>query len=154
MTALTKPCTQCPWRLANQGKRHFGSFYSKKNLNRLWNQVRGGGNQQSCHLTDPSHPDHVVAGAKTSSTPQECPGSLILIIRELKKIEKLGDGVVTVEAMKKYSATRRKGITKHGMLYWLVARVQFAGVKPVGGLPIPNIPDDEEIGLPEELREA
>jgi len=149
---LTKPCAQCPWRKENQGKRHFGSFYSKKNLTRLWNQVRGGGNQQSCHLTDPTHPDHVTAGAKEDSTPRECPGSVILICRELRKIETLGGGEITVEATEEYWRTRKRGLTKNGMRSWLIQRVKFGHVPLLGGPPMPEVDEnDQTIGLPEEM---
>lgn len=148
---LTKPCAQCPWRLKNQGKRHFGGFYTKANLRRLWNQVRGGGAQQSCHLTDPQHPDHIASGAKPDSIAAECPGSIIVISRELKKIESLGDGVISVPAISKYHSTRKRGITKKGILYWGVQRIQYAGVPFIGGPKLPEVVDDPEIGLPDEL---
>ena len=86
MTELTKPCAQCPWRRSNQGKKHAFGFYTKANLRRLWNQVRGGGNAQSCHLTDPSHPDHIAVGAKADSEARECPGSVIVVKREIAKM--------------------------------------------------------------------
>jgi hypothetical protein len=152
---LTKPCAQCPWRLSNHGKRHFGSFYTKANLNRLWNQVRGGGRAQSCHLTDPQHPDHIAAGAKPDAKPRECPGSVILVVREMRKLEKFGGGEITKEAMIAYAKARKKGLTKNGMLYWLIQRVQFGHVPMLGGPPLPSVDEkDMEIGLPEELREA
>jgi hypothetical protein len=151
---LTKPCAQCPWRTANQGKRHFGSFYSKKNLTRLWRQVRGGGNPQSCHLTDPSHPDHIAAGAREDSKPRECPGSVILIARELRMMEKLGGGQITVEGTEKYWKLRKRGLTKKGVHYWLVQRVQFGHVPMLGGPPLPKVDEnDPEINLPKDLAE-
>jgi hypothetical protein len=147
-TELKKPCVQCPWRLSNQGKRHFGGFYTKVNLRRLWNQVRGGGRAQSCHLTDPSHPDHIKAGAKVNGGAVECPGSVILIRRELRQMAD-ADGVIGKEGLQRYQKTRKKGLTKHGILYWIVQRVQLAGVPMAGGLPLPEVDDsDKEIGLP------
>lgn len=153
MTELKKPCAQCPWRLSNQGKRHFGSFYTKANLRRLWNQVRGGGAKQSCHLTDPSHPDHIKAGAKETSEAVECPGSVILINRELRKMSD-ENGVISDESLDRYRKTRKKGLMKTGILYWVVERIQFAGVPMVGGSPLPEVDaDDPEIGLPSFLEE-
>src|ERR1700681_4104072 len=81
-----KPCDQCPWRLANQGKKHPFKFYTKQNLRRLWKEVRGGGNAQSCHLTDPSHPNHVAVGAKSGAKAKECSGSVIVVLREVQAI--------------------------------------------------------------------
>lgn len=151
---LKKPCEQCPWRRSNQGKRHFGSFYSKKNLTRLWNQVRNGQGVQSCHLTDPSHPDHIVAGAKESSEPRECPGSVILVMREIHQM-KDAEGVVSNEGVLAYLKRRKKGITKMGVVGWIVGRIQHGGVPFIGGPKMIEVDvGDEEIGLPDYLKEG
>ncbi len=145
---LTKACAQCPWRLENQGKRHFGSFYSKVNLKRLWNQIRRGGGVQSCHLTDPQHPDHILAGAKPGAEPKECPGSVIVVSRELRRIADK-DGVLDNPGLKKYLKERKKfGLTRTGLQYWIMSRIQLGGVPFVGGPKIPDVKDDPEIGLP------
>ena len=81
-------CEQCPWRRSNHGKRSPGGFYSQKNLRRLWSEIRSGGGFQTCHLTDPSHPDHVAAGAPQEAKPRECLGSLVLVAREIEVLEK------------------------------------------------------------------
>lgn len=145
----TKACAQCPWRKSNQGKKHKFGFYTKANLRRLWNQIRGGGGQQSCHLTDPSHPDHVSVGAKATATAQECPGSIVLISRELKQMAD-DKGVITVEGMTRYRKERKKGLTKSGLAYWIVSRIQFGGTV-FGGPKFPDIPDDTDVDLPAEL---
>ncbi len=150
---LKKPCDQCPWRLSNQGKRHFGSFYSKKNLKRLWNQVRGGGGVQSCHMTDPSHPDHIRAGAKATSQPRECPGSVIVVNREIAQMAN-AENKVTDEGVMAYLKRRKKGITKHGVLYWVVQRIQMADVPFFGGSKMIEVQDDPAIGLPADMREG
>lgn len=148
---LKKPCAQCPWRLANQGKKHESGFYTKKNLTRLWNQVRGGGNHQSCHLTDPSHPDHIEAGAREGSKAQECPGSVILVRRELRLMAG-PDGAI--EDPRPYLAKRKKGLTKKGIMYWAMARLAM-GHTLLGDGPLPDVDEqDQEIGLPEYLREG
>jgi TusA-related sulfurtransferase len=135
----------------NQGKRHSLSFYTQANLRRLWNQVRAGGRAQSCHLTDPSHPDHVIAGAKPDATARECPGSIILIKREIKKMADVNN-VITVEATKHYLATNKRGITKTGIVYWVIQRMQLAGVPFMGGQPMPEVDvDDPAIGLPQSI---
>jgi len=154
MAELKKPCAQCPWRTANQGKRHFGSFYTKANLRRLWNQIRGGGSAQSCHLTDPSHPDHIKAGAKGTSEAVECPGSVIVIKRELRKMAD-GNGTIDDVTLAQYKKTRKRGLTKTGILYWVVSRIQFGGVPVVGNAKLPEVDDeDPEIGLPPFLEEG
>ena len=62
---VSTPCTGCPWRTANHGTPHPGGFYRRTNLRRLWARIRQGGGIQSCHPTDPGHPDHMkFAGAK------------------------------------------------------------------------------------------
>ena len=149
-----KPCEQCPWRLVNQSKRHPFHFYTKANLSRLWNQIRKGGGMQSCHLTDPSHPDHVAVGAKPGATAQECPGSVILVRREAMKMAD-DKGLIDVEGLTRYKLSRKKGLTKTGILYWIVQRIQFAGQPFVGGEALPEVDDEDvEIGLPENLREG
>lgn len=151
---LKKPCEQCPWRLSNQGKRHFGSFYSKKNLIRLWNQVRNGQGVQSCHLTDPSHPDHIAAGAKENAEPRECPGSVILVMREIHQM-KDAEGVVSNDGVLAYLKRRKKGITKMGVVGWIVSRIQHGGVPFIGGPKMIEVDvTDEDIGLPDYLKEG
>ncbi|MCY4121361.1 MAG: hypothetical protein OXG72_10630 [Acidobacteria bacterium] len=94
-TSAGTPCEQCPWRVANHGKRHPGGFYRKDNLRRLWNQIRKGSRLQSCHPTDAGHEDHrKYAGAKPGAKPLECIGSVILILREMRYADTL-DGNTT-----------------------------------------------------------
>lgn len=145
-----KPCPQCPWRLENQGKKHFGHFYTKVNLTRLWNQIRKGGAAQSCHLTDPSHPDHIAAGASEHAKIKECPGSVILVLREFKLLAD-STGHIGETGLFNYLKTRKKGLTKQGIL-WLVSRYTQGGVPFVGGPKLPVVDsEDKEIGLPEYL---
>lgn len=150
---LKKACEQCPWRLSNQGKRHFGSFYSKKNLTRLWGQIRRGGGVQSCHMTDPSHPDHIRAGTKATAQPRECPGSVITVKRELNQMAN-AEGVVDNDGVLAYLKRRKKGLTKHGVIYWIVSRIQMGGVPFVGGPKMPDVKDDPEVGLPPDMSEG
>lgn len=123
------PCNECPWRVANHGRRHPGGFYRKDNLRRLWNQVRKGGGIQSCHPTDASHADHrKYAGAKPGATALECVGSVILVLRELRYADTLdGDttaGQLSVTDGERYLAEtgQRKGLTREGFLYHGFAR--------------------------------
>ena len=123
-TTRLNPCAACPWRTANHGKRHKHSFYTKRNLTRLWNQIRRGGRIQSCHPTDPGHRDHE---AKPGSTPQECAGSVILVTRELRHACGLGgkQTELTVDNVEDYlrkHSRDRKGLTRSGMRYFTVVR--------------------------------
>ncbi len=144
-------CAQCPWRLSNQGKKHKSGFYTAKNLRRLWNQIRNGGNQQSCHLTDPSHPDHIEAGAKPGARAKECPGSVLVVLREVSRMAD-AKGVVTPEGVDRYAATRKGGLTKQGIRYWCIQRIAMGHVALLGGPPMPDVADDPAVGLPEALR--
>lgn len=153
-TPLKRACEQCPWRLANQGKKHAYKFYTMANLKRLWSQIRKGGAQQSCHLTDPSHPDHIASGCKETAVARECPGSVIVVTREIKRMA-TADNTITPELATRYSAERKRhGLTKQGMRYWLIDRIQFGGVPFFGGPKFPDVEDDPAIGLPEQLREG
>ena len=136
-------CPGCPWRRSNHGKRHPGGFYRKDNLRRLWNQIRRGQAQQSCHLTDASHPDHVAAGAPENATPRECTGSIVLVIRELDKIKAIAggpDAEITPEHVNEYLAGNRRGLTWDGLVYWMLQRIQMANQRLYGEPPIPDLP--------------
>ena len=52
-TSDREPCSDCPWRIANHGRRHPGGFFRKDNLRRLWNQIRKGGGMQTCRVRRP-----------------------------------------------------------------------------------------------------
>ena len=152
---MRSPCDQCPWRKSNQGTRHKFGFYRKDNLTRLWNALRRGGAGQSCHPTDPRHPDHVACGAKPGSKPQECIGAVILIMRELEQIDeirkKAGDKVIEPKHIDQYLATRKKGLTRKGLHYWMIARVMLGHV-PFGEGPLPEADHkDKRIALPVHL---
>lgn len=147
----TTPCDRCPWRIVNQGKRTPWGFYSKRNLRRLWNQIRGGGAPQSCHPTDPSHPDHIEAGAKPDSEAQECPGAVILVLRELELMASYGrDGhTIDDQAVPAYLKAHRDGLTKQGIAYWALARISLGGVPFLGGPKLPPVNTEEPgIGRP------
>jgi hypothetical protein len=148
--AKTTPCEQCPWRRSNHGKRHRFGFYTKSNLRRLWKEIRHGGGEQSCHLTDPSHPDHISVGAKPGASAQECPGSVVVVLREVKRMAD-DKGTVTSEGVQRYLQERKRGLTKAGIFYWVISRMQMGGVPMVGGAKLPAVADDPEIGLPKWL---
>ena len=122
-----------------------GGFYRKDNLRRLWNQVRNGGGQQSCHLTDPSHPDHVAAGAPANAQVRECAGSIALIRREIEKLRQITggpDAQITGEAIDHYLEQNPRGISKRGMAYWILQRLELGGAPIIGGPIIPDVSRD------------
>lgn len=146
-TVVAHPCEHCPWRVANHGKRTPWGFYTKANLRRLWNQIRRGGQGQSCHPTDPSHPDHVAAGAKPGSEPRECPGAVILVYREFEKLQAVAAGQpIEARHCDEYRKQNPQGLTKSGLLYWLIKRYQFGGVPFIGGAKLPEV-DRAEPGI-------
>lgn len=140
---MKTPCTNCPWRPENHGKRTPWGFYTRANVRRLWGQIRRGG-AQSCHPTDPNHPDHVAAGAKPGSTPQECAGSVLLILREAEKLAKLGKDGNTIDDQAVYQYLRRypDGLSKTGIAYWILGRMKFGGVPFFGSGP--KLPDVDQ----------
>jgi hypothetical protein len=141
--SITHPCSECPWRIANHGKKHKHGFYTKANLARLWREIRAGGQGQSCHPTDPSHPDH---GAKPDTETRECPGSVILVLRELQRLNDVG-------GVEEYRKIRRKGLTRDGILYWGLARLKLGHVPLIGAGKLPTVTNDPEIDLPSYLKE-
>lgn len=147
-TACTaKPCENCPWRKTNHGRRHPGGFFTKANRQRLWNQIRGGGGIQSCHMTDPSHPDHVAHGTPEHATAMECCGSVVLVVRELNRLKELSrptatqpDEITRAGCDAYLAETRdRRGLKRDGLLYYMLAR---QADPPVGDGILPKPPDD------------
>jgi len=138
---MKSPCEHCPWRLSNHGKRTPWGFYTKANLTRLWNQIRRGGKGQSCHPTDPSHKDHIEAGAKPGANPQECAGAIILVRREFAAAAD-ETGKINDETLARYKRDRKDGLTRSGLIYWLLSRLQLGGT-PFGQDKLPEVNDDE-----------
>lgn len=145
---MKTPCANCPWRISNHGKRTPWGFYKLANLKRLWNGIRRGG-PQSCHPTDPNHADHIAAGAKPGSEPQECPGSVVLVLRECEKIASYDNNTISPKSLDVYFKKHQDGLTRAGVMYWVIGRQQFAGVPFVGGPKLPKVDvSDVEIGRP------
>lgn len=85
--ASPKPCSACPWRIENQGKRHPGGWYTKANLRRLWARLRRG-EKMTCHPTDPENPlPEGWPAPPPSATTVECCGSLVLTQREFMRYQ-------------------------------------------------------------------
>lgn len=134
------PCSACPWRTANQGTRHPHGWYTKANLRRLWSGLRRG-ERMTCHPTDPDNlvpeggravPEHVAT--------RECTGALILVQRELQRIN---DDVLAGGNLTAYRRDNPKGLTREGMAVHF-ANLQWGGALP-GTLPMakPNLNDTE-----------
>ena len=142
-------CPNCPWLKANHGRRSPGGFYTKRNLRRLWNEVRSGKGMQSCHMTDPVHPDHVAAGTPLTAQPHECPGSVALAVRELLKLKAVRDRVESEQAVEVYLRENPGGLKRQGIFFWLMQRVSLVGVPVIGRDPLPwidpQLVDDEEL---------
>lgn len=145
---IHRPCANCPWREENHGKETPWGFYDEDNLRRLWEEIRtadGDCQGQSCHPTDPSHPDHVEAGAKEGSEPVECAGSVILVLREFVAIRDAREGdTITPEHISAYLEAKPDGLTKEGILHWLIGRYMHGGVPFFGsGSKLPEVDIDE-----------
>lgn len=138
--ATQHPCVPCPWRTANQGKRHPAGWYTKANLRRLWAGLRRG-EDMSCHPTDPRNP--VPAGTRPvpeKATTLECAGSLILKQRELKRFQRLVLDNPGGDPFKLYRQQHPRGLTRAGLLA-VVQRAMFGGMPVIGGLEMtrPNL---------------
>jgi hypothetical protein len=58
------------------------------------------------------------------------------------------------EEVDAYLAKRKKGLTKPGIIYWLISRLQFGGVPYLGDRPLPKVNIDcDRIALPTFLEE-
>lgn len=126
-------CATCPWRKSNFEKPHPHKWYGRKNLLRLWNGLRKGqAPGMSCHSTDSRN--EVPEGTKPvpeSVEMKECAGALLLVIREIRTLEKQKD----------YLKTRKGGLTRKGGIAW-VERALFPPFIPV-------LDEDPDIQLPD-----
>ena len=154
----TAPCKGCPFLRANQGKRTDGSFYSLKNLKRLWAGIRQGtdGKLMICHATDPhAKLTGSPAGAKAElikeGNERVCLGALFLFRREERLLNEAG-------GLKQYRAHPRAAkppMTRFGFLAVVNAIVNGAIVKGLGGRQIEILEPDmtADVGLPWEPKE-
>lgn len=127
-SACPKPCSSCPWRLANQGSTpdpH--KFYTKGNLARLWKGLREGV-RMSCHPTDPRMAEF--AGYESLAdrdTTHECAGALTLQQRELMKYQDIAlANPKSKRTLQDYKKQHPKGLTRNGLVS-LVERSVFGG---------------------------
>jgi hypothetical protein len=151
--AAPRPCAQCPWRTANQGKRNAHGFYRKENLRRLWRGLRAG-ERMTCHPTDPmmaefSGYENTAGRAVT----RECAGALILTQRELVRFQAAGeqaDKAHTKDALVRYrSAVGSRAMSAGGLaeIAWIALT---AGRLSPAGLPMRAMNLNEPgIGVPD-----
>lgn len=122
----TSPCAACPWRTANQGRRHPDGWYTKANLRRLWAGLRRG-ERMTCHPTDPDNPTPPgVAGPAEGHPTRECAGALVLVQREAQR---LGELVEAGGNLADYRRDHPRGLTRVGMAQ-VFANLQWGGVMP------------------------
>lgn len=130
--AAPQPCSECPWRLSNQGKPHPDGWYSKSNLKRLWSKLRKGENM-SCHPTDPTNPiPEGCTPVPTDARTLECAGALILQQRELMRFQGAMNGIdKRAQVFATYRKQNPNGMTLRG-LGSIIERSIFGGV--LGGV--------------------
>lgn len=118
--AKIEPCAACPWFLTNQGKRHPGGWYTKKNLARLWAKLRRG-DGMTCHPTDPQNevPEGLAKPSENATT-YECAGAIILQQREVMWLQRYDD-------YRDYRRNRPMGLLREGLAE-TVSRVMFGGI--------------------------
>lgn len=128
--ALPKACAHCPWRVSNQGKPTADGFYTKANLRRLWSGLRSG-EAMTCHPTDPRmNAFESAPRVSLSATTHECAGSMILVQRELVRVQ-------DAEDWKTYRGRPGPRLTMGGAAEH-VARMIFGGT-PMGGAKVPRL---------------
>jgi hypothetical protein len=115
------PCSACPWRTENHGKPHPDGWYTARNRDRLWSKLRRG-DGMTCHPTDPENPCSTGSAVPEDATTHECAGALILLQRELKKIE-----AIPGSDLKRYMKENPRGLTRSG-IGSLLNQLMFGGL--------------------------
>lgn len=144
--ASPKACSDCPWRLSNQGRPHPGGWYTKANLRRLWSGLRHGV-AMTCHPTDPDNPmppglNPPAPGSRTV----ECAGALVLQQREIMIFQDICNAEPKGNSLRTYKQQRPGGMSRMGLIE-IVERFMFGGVELIGGAKMTK-PDlnDREVG--------
>lgn len=125
------PCSDCPWRTSNHGRRHADGWFTKRNRERLWAGIRRG-EHMSCHPSDP-----MMTSGREDDDVRPCAGAFVLVMREFHAFQHdhTGDAAAYVRA-------HPRGLTKVGLFRW-VERIFFGvGLLPGGPRPYPNRFDD------------
>lgn len=133
--ASPRPCAHCPWRVANQGKRHPGHWYTKANLRRLWSGLRRG-EDMTCHPTDPEMdvPEGLPTVPETART-TVCTGALVLKQREFMRFQRIVEAHEDWSLRQVHAEYRHqhpRGLTLDGLRSLLEESV-FGGT-PLGGV--------------------
>jgi hypothetical protein len=130
------PCSKCPWRTANQGTPHPHGFYTKANLRRLWGGMRKGV-RMTCHPTDPRMAEFEgYEGTAKAPETRECAGALILIQREMDRVQdamRAAEADGTKDGVARYRAENARGLSRDGIVAHFEAAV-FGGIPMIGGL--------------------
>lgn len=140
--ACPKPCAQCPWRIENQGTPHPHGFYAKANLRRLWAGLKSG-ERMTCHPTDPEMAEFEgYEGTAERHVTHECAGALVVIQREMMRVQASMDEASAEgkrDGIARYRRQHPKGLTRDGVFAHFSASVM---VMP-GELPMarPNLGD-------------
>jgi hypothetical protein len=145
-SACPKPCSSCPWRLANQGsKPDPHKFYTPANLTRLWKGLKDGA-RMSCHPTDPRMAEFAGYEALAERTvTHECAGALTLVQREMMKFQAIAEADPKGSSLKTYRKLHPKGLTRNGLIS-LVERSVFGGTALDSvAMALPDL-NDAEIG--------
>ena len=150
-----RACAHCPWRLSNQGKPHPHSFYSKRNLARLWAGLRSGrAPGMTCHPTDPRMAEFEGYEATADrELMRECAGALTLMWREVMHFQEIAKeaerGELMTNALREYRRRFPHGLTRRGLVE-VVTRFTFGGTPFARATPgVDNIlVNDPEVGYP------
>lgn len=129
-----EPCPDCPWRVANHGRRSGAKvegesygWFTQRNRDRLWARLRRG-EAMTCHPTDPRDERH---GAAPGTKTKECAGAVILQQRELVILQRLLRSDADT-ALASYRTARPAGLTREGMAV-LAWNAQMGAVPLLGG---------------------
>lgn len=142
--ACPKPCSSCPWRLANQGsKPDPHKFFTKGNLARLWRGLRDGA-RMSCHPTDPRMAEF--AGYESLAdrdTTHECAGALTVVQREFMKFQEIAEADPKGKTLQQYKKLYPKGLTRYGLVA-IYERAVFGNSGLAGtAMSMPDLNDGE-----------
>lgn len=125
--ACPRPCSSCPWRLANQNsKPDPHKFFTSANLKRLWGGLRKGA-RMTCHPTDPRMASFAGYEALADrEVTHECTGGLTLQQRELMAYQAIAEANPKGPTFKQYKQHHPNGLTLTG-LRSIVERAMFGG---------------------------
>lgn len=113
--ALPRACSHCPWRIGNQGKRTTDGFYSKANLQRLWNGMKQG-ELMTCHPTDPRMNEFESAPRVSEcATTHICTGATILVQREWMRFQAIAEANPGRDPYRIYRALDGPRMTREGL---------------------------------------